>query len=59
MGSTRRKDGVRQTTEESGIVTRAGQEETREANAEMGYVRRQERRKTGRRRQETEEGGKD
>ena len=39
---------------------RGGQEETREAKADMGgWKGRQERRKTGRRRQETEEGGKD
>ena len=36
VGWTRRKDGGWQTTEESGRVTWAGQEETREANAEMG-----------------------
>ena len=30
------KDGGCQTTEESGRVTRAGQEETRETKAEMG-----------------------
>ena len=35
MGWTRRKDGRRPITEESGRVTRAGQEETREAKAEM------------------------
>ena len=39
---------------------RGGQGETREAKADMGgWKGRQERRKTGRRRQETEEGGKD
>ena len=36
VGLTRRKNGGWQTTEESGIVTWAGQEETREAKAEMG-----------------------
>ena len=36
MGWTRRKDGGWQTNEESGIVTRGGQEETREAKSEMG-----------------------
>ena len=36
VGWTCRKDGGWQTTEESGIVTRAGQEETRDVNAEMG-----------------------
>ena len=36
VGWTRRKDGGWQTTEESGRVTWAGQEETREAKAEMG-----------------------
>ena len=36
MGWTRRKDGRSPITEESGRVTRAGQEETREAKAEMG-----------------------
>ena len=36
VGRTRRKDSGRQTTEESGRVTWAGQEETREAKAEMG-----------------------
>ena len=30
------KDGERHTTEESGRVTRAGQEETRETKTEMG-----------------------
>ena len=44
-------------TEESGRVTRAEQEETREATAEMGGLckeRRQERRVPGRRRHKTE-----
>ena len=36
VGRTRINDGGCQTTEESGRVTRAGQEETREANAYMG-----------------------
>ena len=36
VGWTRRKDGGWQTTEESGRVMWAGQEETREAKAEMG-----------------------
>ena len=36
VGWARRKDGGWQTTEESGRVTWAGQEETREAKAEMG-----------------------
>ena len=36
VGWTRRKDGGSQTTEESGTVARAGQEETTEAKAEMG-----------------------
>ena len=36
MGRTRRKDGGWQTTEESGIVTLGGQEETIKAKAEMG-----------------------
>ena len=67
VGRTHRKDGRWQTTEESGRVTWAGQEETRDAKAAMGGLcfsvlremwGRQERRKTGRR-QETEEGGKD
>ena len=33
---TRRKDGEWQTTEKRGNDTRGGQEETREANADMG-----------------------
>ena len=36
VGWTRRKDGGWQTTEDSGRVMWAGQEETREAKAEMG-----------------------
>ena len=36
VGWTRRKDGRWPITEESGRVTKAGQEETREAKAEMG-----------------------
>ena len=36
VGWTRRKDGGWQTTEESGRVTWAGQEETRETKADMG-----------------------
>ena len=36
VGRTRRKDGGSHTTEESGSVTRAGQEEKREADDEMG-----------------------
>ena len=51
---------------ERGRVTLGGQEETREANTEMGGLcmlremrGRQERRKSGRRRQETRKGGKD
>ena len=36
VGRTSRKDGGWQTTEESGRITWAGQEETREAKAEMG-----------------------
>ena len=36
VGWTRRKDGGWQTTEDSGRVTWAGQEETREAKSEMG-----------------------
>ena len=36
VGRARRKDGGWQTAEESGRVTCGGQEETREANAEMG-----------------------
>ena len=36
MGWTRREDGGSQTTEESGGVTRAALEETRETKAEMG-----------------------
>ena len=65
VGRTRRKDGGWQTTEESGRVTWAWQEETREAKVCDGRTvlremrGRQERRTTGRRRQETEEGGKD
>ena len=38
VGRTRRKDDGEQTTEESGRVTRAGQEETRETKAEMGVL---------------------
>ena len=38
VGWTRRKDGRWQTTEESSRVTRAVQEETREAKAEMGEL---------------------
>ena len=36
MGRTRRKDGGRQTIEESRRVTRGGQYETREANVDIG-----------------------
>ena len=38
VGWTRRKDGRWPITEESGRVTWAGQEETREAKAEMGRL---------------------
>ena len=46
VGWTRRKDGGWQTTEETGRVTWAGQEETRENKVEMG-------------RQDTDDGGND
>ena len=64
VGRTRRKDGGWQTTEESGRVRWAGQEETREVRLRWGTVLRemwgrQERMKNGWRRQDTVEGGKD
>ena len=47
MNRTRRKDGGWQTTEESGRVTWAGQEETREAKAEMEDCVKRDVKKTG------------
>ena len=67
VGWTRIKYDGKQTTEESGRVTRAGQDETSEGDHGLyGRImlremsRRQDRRESGRRRRhETEEGGKD